>query len=125
MIVASHGTSYDLYVGVCQRHNRKFAYVSVSVCVCVSFPLLCLKLSLGYLFGPHQVNQGGVHKGTLPVTLYEPHTAGVSLKRHRRGRHSQVLSGHTGQASELLHVLLPLHQRVCVKGHLLHSRVGI
>jgi hypothetical protein len=36
-----------------------------------------------------------------------------------------VLPGHPGQTRELLHVLLPPHERVCVKGHLLHSRVGI
>ncbi len=36
-----------------------------------------------------------------------------------------MLPVHPGQARELLHVLLPPHQRVCVKGHLLHSRVGI
>ena len=40
-------------------------------------------------------------------------------------RHSEVLPSHAGQARKLLHVLLPPHQRVCVKGHLLHSRVGI
>jgi hypothetical protein len=34
-------------------------------------------------------------------------------------------TGRVGQTRELLHVLLPPHQRVCVKGHLLHSRVGI
>ena len=74
---------------------------------------------------PHHVNQGGVQKATPQVTLYEPHTAEESLRRRRSGRNSQVLPGHPGQARQLLHVLLPPHQRVCVKGHLLHSRVGI
>jgi hypothetical protein len=95
------------------------------VCVCVSFLLLCFKLSSGCLFIPHHVNQGGVQKVTPQVTLHEPHTAEESLKRRRSGRHSQVLPGHADQARELLHVLFPPHQRVCVKGHLLHSRVGI
>ncbi len=61
----------------------------------------------------------------LQVTLYESHTVEESLRRRRSGRNSQVLSGHAGQERELLHVLFPPHQRVCVKGHLLHSRVGI
>ena len=95
------------------------------VCVCVSLQLISFKLSSGYLFSPHHVNQGGVQKATPQVTLYEPHTAEESLRRRRSGRNSQVLPGHPGQARELLHVLLPPHQRVCVKGHLLHSRVGI
>ena len=77
------------------------------------------------MFNPHHVNQGGVQKATPQVTLYETHTAEESLRRCRSGRHSQVLSVHAGQARELLHVLLPPHQRVCVQGHLLHSRVGI
>jgi hypothetical protein len=93
--------------------------------VCVSFQLLSFKLSSGYLFSPHHVNQGAVQKPTTDVTLYEAHTAEEFLRRRRSGRNSQVLSGHAGQARELLHVLFPPHQRVCVKGHLLHSRVGI
>ena len=98
------------------------------VCVCVSLQLLSFKLSSGYLFSPHHVNQGDVpapEKPTPQVTLYEPHTAEESLRRRRSGRNSQVLTDHPGQTRELLNVLLPLHQRVCVKGHLLHSRVGI
>ena len=59
------------------------------------------------------------------VTPYETHTAEESLRRRRSGRNSQVLPGHPVQARALLHVLLPPHQRVCVKRHLLHSRVGI
>ena len=102
MIVASHGTSYDLYVGVCQRHNRKFAYVSVSVCVCVIPLLLCVKFSSGCLCRPHHVNQSGVQKVTPQVTLYVPHTAEECLRRLRSGSHNQVLSGHADQARELL-----------------------
>jgi hypothetical protein len=94
-------------------------------CVCVSIQFLSFKLSSGCLFSPHHVNQGVVQKSTPQVTLYEPHTAEESLRRLRSGRNSQVLPGHPGQARELLHVLLPPHERVCVKGHLLHSRVGI
>jgi hypothetical protein len=90
-------------------------------CVCHS----SFKLSSGYLFSPHHVNQGAVQKPTPQVTLYEPHTAEESLRRRRSGRNSQVLTDHTVQARELLHVLLPPHQRVCVKRHLLHYRVGI
>jgi hypothetical protein len=82
---------------------------------------------------PHQsINLGGVHcpegyrKGCpqvdSQVTLYKPHTAEEYLRRRRPGRHSQVLPDHSVQARELLHVML---QGVCVKGHLLHSRVGI
>jgi len=93
----------------------------------VSFQLLSFKLSSGCLFIPHHVNQGPVQKPTPQVTLYEPHTAEDSFRRRRSGRHSQVPPDHPGQARELrgLHVLLPPHQRVCVKGHLLHCRVGI
>ena len=93
--------------------------------MCVSFLLISFKLSSGCLFSPHHVNQGGVQKATPEVTLYEPHTAEESLRRCRSGRNSQVLPDHPGQARELLHVLLPPHERVCVKGHLLHSRVSI
>ncbi len=57
-------------------------------------------------------------KATPQVTLYEPHTAEESLRRRRSARNSQVLPDHPGQERELLHVLLPPHQRVCVKGHL-------
>jgi hypothetical protein len=91
--------------------------------VCVSFQLLSFKLSSGCLFSPHHVNQGDVQKPTPQVTLYEPHTAEESLRRLRSGRNSQVLPDHAGKPRELLHVLLPPHQRVCVKGHLLHSCV--
>jgi hypothetical protein len=105
--------------------HGKCLYVSVCVCVCVSLQLFSFKLSSGYLFNPHHVNQGTVQKPTPEVTLYEPHTAEESLRRRRSGRNRQVLPDHPGQARELLHVLLPPHQRVCVKGHLLHSRVGI
>jgi hypothetical protein len=38
------------------------------------------------------------------------------------GQHDLV---HVDQVRELMDVLLPPHQRGCVKGHLLHSRVGI
>ena len=43
------------------------------------------------MFSPHHVNQGGVQKATPQVTLYKPHTAEESFRRHRAGRHSQVL----------------------------------
>jgi hypothetical protein len=79
------------------------------VCVFVSFLLLTFKLSLWCLFSPHHVNEGGVQKVTTQATLYEPHTDEESLRRHRSGRHGQLLSGHAGQARELLHVLLPPH----------------
>jgi hypothetical protein len=95
------------------------------VCVCVSFQLLSFKLSLEYLFSPHHVNQGVVQKTTPEVTLYDPHTAEESLRRRSSDRNSQVLSDHVVQERELLYVLFPPHQRVCVKGYLLHSRVGI
>ena len=75
--------------------------------MCVSFLLLSFKLSSGCLFSPHQVNQGGVQKTTSQITLNETHTAEESLKRLRNGRHNQVLSDHSDQARELLHVLLP------------------
>jgi hypothetical protein len=45
---------------------------------------------------------------------YNPHTAEESLRRLRAGRHSQVLSDHAGQAWELLLVLLPPHEGICV-----------
>ena len=77
------------------------------VCVCVSLQLISFKLSSGYLFSPHHVNQGAVQKPTPSVTLYEPHTPEESLRRHRSGRNSQVLPGHPGQVRELLHVLIP------------------
>jgi hypothetical protein len=68
---------------------------------------------------PHDVNQGAVQK------RHEPHTTEESLRRHRSGRNSQVLPDHPDQVRELLHVILPPPQRVCVKGHLLYSRVDI
>ncbi len=97
----------------------------VYVLVIVDFLLLSFKLSLGYLFSPHHVNQGGVQKTTPQVTLYKSHTAKESLRRRRTARHNQVLSGHADQAWELFLVLLPQHARVCVLGHLLHSHVCI
>ena len=95
------------------------------VCVCVSLQLISFKLSSGYLFSPHHVNQGGVQKATPQVTLYEPHTAEESLRRHRVAVSARYCLAMRAQVRELLHVLLPPHERVCVKGHLLHSRVGI
>jgi len=125
-------TNHNLYAGGCQwQWQVCVSDAMVSVCmsrwvsVCVSFLLISFKLSSGCLFSPHHVNQGGVQKATPQVTLYEPHTAEESLRRCRSGRNSQVLSDHPGQARELLHVLLPPHERVCVKGHLLNPRVGI
>ena len=47
----------------------------------MSFQFLSFKLSSGYLFSPHHVNQGAVQKLTPQVTLYEPHTAEESLSR--------------------------------------------
>ncbi len=41
--------------------------------------LFSFKLSSGYLFNPHHVNQGAVQKPTPQVTLYEPHTAEESV----------------------------------------------
>ena len=85
---------------------------------------LSFKLSLGCLFSPQHVNQGGVQEVTLQ-SLYGPNTAEESLRGRRSGRHSQILPDRAGQARELLHVMLPPHARVCGKGHLLHSRLGI
>ena len=91
----------------------------------VDFLLLSFKLNLGCLFSPPHVNQGGVQKTTPQVTLYKHHTAKESLRRRRADRHSQVLPGNAGQVWELLLMLFPPHERVCVGGHLLHSHVGI
>ena len=52
------------YILVCANFG-KFVYVCVSVCDCVimvDFPLFHFKLSLGCLFSPHHVNQGGVQR---------------------------------------------------------------
>jgi hypothetical protein len=62
---------------------------------------------------------------TPQFTLYEPHTAEESLRRHTSGRHNQVRPYHAGQARELLHVLFPTHQRVCVKWHMEYTYTGI
>ncbi len=59
----------------------------------VDFIVLTVNLSLGCVFSPHHVNQGGVQKATLQVTLYKPHTAKESLRKHGAGRNSQVLPG--------------------------------
>jgi hypothetical protein len=91
-----------------------FRVYCVYVLVIVDFLLLSFKLILGRLFRPHHVNQGGVQKTTPQVTLYKPDTAKESLRRRRTDRHSQVLTGRAGQAWELLLVLLPPHERVCV-----------
>ena len=85
------------------------------------FFLLTFKLSLGCLFSPHHVNQGGVQKTTPQVTLYKTHTGKESLRRLRGGRHSQVLPGQAGQAWELLLVLLPtFHQEKKRHGGVTH-----
>jgi hypothetical protein len=111
-------TNHDLYGGgcrwqwkVCDRDTMVIVCMSGWVCVCVSLQLLSFKFSSGCLFNPHHVNQGPVQKPTPQVTLYEPHTSEESLRRRRSGRNNQVLSGHPGHAMELLHVLLPPHQR--------------
>ncbi len=57
---------------VCQWHNCKCVYVSVCVCVCVVFQLLSFKLSSGYLFIPHHVNQGVVQKPTHKSLFTNP-----------------------------------------------------
>ena len=108
-----------IYIVVC------LAVYCVYVWVIVDFLLLSFKLTLGCLFSPPHVNQGGVQKTTPQVTLDKTHTAEESLRRRRGGRHSQVLPAHAGQAWELLLVLLQPHERVCVVGHLLHSHVCI
>jgi len=60
------------------------------------------------------------------VILYEPHTVEKSLSGDVEVKvTSRYCLTMAGQVRDLLHVLLPPHQRVCVKGHLLHSRVGI
>jgi hypothetical protein len=56
--------------------------MSRCVCVCMSFQLLSFKLSSGYLFSPHHVNQGVVQKPTPQVTLYESHAVEESLMRN-------------------------------------------
>jgi hypothetical protein len=45
------------------------------VCVCVSLQLLSFKLSSGYLFSPHHVNQGDVQTLEAPGihSLRAPH----------------------------------------------------
>ena len=95
------------------------------VWVIVDFLLISFKFSLGCLFSPHHVNQGGVQKTTPQVTLYKSHTVNESFRRCRDGTHSQELSGHPGQGWELLLVLFPPYERVWVVGHLLHSHAGI
>ena len=89
-------TGHDVYAcgcqwqwQVCQWRNGKCVYVSVCVCVCVSLQLISFKLSSGYLFSPHHVNQGGVQKTTPQVTLYKARTADECLRRRRPGRHNQ------------------------------------
>ena len=66
---------------VCVSDTMVSVCMSRCVCVCVSFLLPSFKLSLGCLFSPHHVNQGGVQKTTPLVTLYKPDTAKESLKR--------------------------------------------
>ena len=103
-----------LYILVCSSDKYwcvLVTYIVASkygVCMSRTSPLLTFKLSLGCLFSPHHVNQGGVQKTTTQVTLYKPHNAKESLRRRRAGRHSQVLPGHAGQAWELWHC----HQRI-------------
>jgi hypothetical protein len=89
----------------------------VCVCVCVCH-YSKFKLSSRCWFSPHHINQGGVQRVTPQVTLYEPHTAEESLRRHRVAVSARYCLAMRAQVRELLHVLLP-------QGHLLHSRVGI
>jgi hypothetical protein len=49
-------------------------------CVCVLFVHL-LEDDLRYLFSPHQVNHGGVHKAPAHVSLYKSHTTEEPLRR--------------------------------------------
>ncbi len=88
---------------VCQWHNGKCVYVSVSECVCViPVDLFQVEFRSGYLFSPHHVNQGGVQKDTPKVTLYETHTTEESLSRRRSGRYSQVLADLDGSSEGIL-----------------------
>jgi hypothetical protein len=80
-------------------------YVSVCVCVCMSFQLLSFKLSSGYLFSPHHVNQGVVQKPTPQVTLYESHTTEESLRRHRSDRNSQLMSDKSSCIISLVNIM--------------------
>jgi hypothetical protein len=96
----------------------------VYVLVIEDFLLLSFKFILRSLFNPHHINQVGVQKTTPQVTLYKSDTAKESLRRRRADRDNQVLSVHAGQARELLLVLLPPHERVCVVGHLLYSPIA-
>jgi hypothetical protein len=45
------------------------------------------------------------------------------LRRHIPVSHNQVLTGNVDQVWELLLVLFPSHERVCVVDDLLHSHV--
>ena len=100
----------------------KYWCVSVTnILPCVSIECVCLgdcglPLALFQVeFSPHHVNQGGVEKTTPKVTLYKSHTAKESLAGTTR--YWLVVWTKRGN-SELLLVLLPPHERVCVVGHL-------
>jgi hypothetical protein len=72
----------------------------------VDLPWLTFKLSLGFVFNPHHVNQGGVQKTTPQVTLYKSYTDSLSGDAELTG--SKVLVGHPDRVWELLLVLFPL-----------------
>ncbi len=61
----------------------------------------------------------------LFLDLFQDDTTEEFRRRRRSGRYCQVWSSHSGQVWELLLVLLPPHQRVCVVGHLLDLHVGL
>ena len=101
------------------------------LCVCLGdcgLPLALFQVDFRVLVYPTSRQSRwclSVQKTTPEVTLYKPDTTEESLRRRRAVSHSQVLPGHADQAWELLLVLLPQHERVCVVGHLLHSHVCI
>jgi hypothetical protein len=65
------------------------------VCVCLGdcgLPLALFQVDFRVLVWPNHVYQGGVQKTTPQVTLYKPHTAKESLRRHRAGSRMKAFS---------------------------------
>ncbi len=95
------------------------------VCVCVSSLLSSSKMiegaCLSHIRSIMVVSRSPPHKSvcTSPTRLKSEEPP----RRRRSGRYCQVLSSHSEQVWKLL--LMLLHQRVCVVGHLLDLHVRL
>ncbi len=133
LIVGNHGqgmrsckcTNHDLYVGGCQwcqwwcQWQRQVCVSDTMVSVCMS-RCVCVCLSscslLSWIQGTCLAHITSIKAQWCPGGYTTSHF--LRNPHYWSSNHNQVLSDYADQERELLHTLVPPHQRVCVKGNL-------